>query len=345
MYILFAICSVSRRNYTQTSYQFDLELHFIIATKFKFNFLALAMGKTANDAFIYSNTVVSVFGILGNILVVISILNQRCLLKNNYYILVLQLAICDLGVLIIHLLEVIARHWAKEPHFLRSVVYCVFGNIFYIFQVAGVAMMLVISMLRYRATVHPLRPAISRRKLNVFCGLVYIVGFIVGYGTHLPFCFVQLNTYRKLLRLFVVIVYNLLPTIFMAVVYYKMGRALFKQSKHMKRVCSDAVRKRHVRDRRIFLVCLSTVLCYGIGNFPISVWYILAIAFDYHSIGKYVWMFGVGVVLRLAGSCSANPVIYGILDKQLLKFWKHCLKPNTRRPQEQLVQHVGESPL
>jgi hypothetical protein len=346
MYILFAICSVSRRNYTQTSYQFDLELHFIIATKFKFNFLALAMGKTAHDAFIYSNTVVSVFGILGNILVVFSILKQRCLLKNNYYILVLQLAICDLGVLIIHLLEVIARHWAKEPRFLGSVVWCVFDNIFYFFQVAGVGMMLVISVLRYRATVHPLRPAISRRKLKVFCAVVYIVGFIAGCGLFLPLCFIRHTTYRKLRLLFIVIVYNFVPTILMAVAYYKIGRALCKHSKHMKRVsCSDAVRKRHVRDRRVFLVCLSTVLCYGIGNLPISVLYILAIAFEYHSIGKYVWMFGFGVVLRVAGSCSANPVIYGILDKQLLKFWKHCCKPNTRRPQEHLVQHVGETPL
>ena len=240
------------------------------------------MGKTEDDVFIYSITVVSVFGILGNILVVISILNQRYLLKSKYYILVLHLAICDLGALTIYLLEIIVLDSAEESNFLGSVVYCIFGNIFYIFQVAGVGMMLIISVLRYRATVHPLRlrPAISRWKLNVFCGLVYIVGFIVGYGTHLPFCFVQLNTYRKLLRLFVVIVYNLLPTIFMAVVYYKIGRALLKQSKHMKRVCPDAVRTRHIRDRRTFLVCIGTILCYGIGSLPISVWYILTLAHE-----------------------------------------------------------------
>jgi hypothetical protein len=41
-----------------------------------------------------------------------------------------------------------------------------------VFQVAGVGMMLVISVLRYCATVHPLRPTISRRKLKVFCGLL-----------------------------------------------------------------------------------------------------------------------------------------------------------------------------
>ena len=231
------------------------------------------MGKTEYDAFIYSITVVSVFGILGNILVVISILNQRYLLKSKYYILVLHLAICDLGALTIYLLEIIVLDSAEKPHFLGSVVYCIFGNIFYIFQVAGVGMMLIISVLRYRATVHPLRPAISRRKLNVFCGLVYIVGFIVGYGTYLPSCFVRQNFYRFIRLSIVIVIYNLLPTIFMAVVYYKIGRALLKQSKHMKRVCPDAVRTRHIRDRRTFLVCIGTILCYGIGSLPISVWY------------------------------------------------------------------------
>ena len=47
------------------------------------------------------------------------------------------------------------------------------------FQLAGLGMMLIISLLRYRATVHRLKPAISRRKLKVVCGLVYFVVFIV----------------------------------------------------------------------------------------------------------------------------------------------------------------------
>jgi hypothetical protein len=36
-------------------------------------------------------------------------------------------------------------------------------------------MMLIISLLRYRATVHPLKPDVSRRKLKAICGLVYVV--------------------------------------------------------------------------------------------------------------------------------------------------------------------------
>ena len=40
-------------------------------------------------------------------------------------------------------------------------------------------MMLILSLLRYRTTAHALKPAISRRKLKVVCGLVYLVGLII----------------------------------------------------------------------------------------------------------------------------------------------------------------------
>ena len=74
-----------------------------------------------------------------------------------------------------------------------STKYCVFSHIYLVFRVAGIGMMLIISVLRYRATVHPLKPDVSRRKLKVVCGLVYIVGFIAGYATDLPLCFMQWN--------------------------------------------------------------------------------------------------------------------------------------------------------
>ena len=147
------------------------------------------MGKTTYDAYRYSDVVVLVFGILGNILVVISILRQKIVSKNNYYFLVLHLAMCDLGVLIIYLFDRINRDFVEEQLVINSIKYRVFFNIYYVFQVAGIGMMLFISVLRYRATVHPLKPAISRRKLKVVCGLVYIVAFIAGYGTYLPLCF------------------------------------------------------------------------------------------------------------------------------------------------------------
>ena len=197
------------------------------------NFLNERMGKTADVAYIYSLAVVLVVGILGNILVIISILRQKKLLKNNYYFLVLHLAICDLGVLIIFLFNHINWYLVEDRLVTYSTKYCVFFYIYLVFRVAGIGMMLIISVLRYRATVHPLKPAISRRKLKVVCGLVYLGCLIAGYGVFLPECFLQDDSYWKF-RHAGTVFFLIVPTIFMAVVYYKIGRALIKQNKHMK---------------------------------------------------------------------------------------------------------------
>ena len=303
------------------------------------------MGKTTYDAYRYSFAVVNVVGILGNILVIISILRQKKLLKNNYYFLVLHLAICDLVPLIIILFQHINGYFVEDRPVITSTKYCVFIHIYYVFRVAGIGMMLIISLLRYRATVHPLKPDVSRRKLKVVCGLVYIVGFIAGYATCLPLCFMQWNDvaifYDKVRSGYIVSCFYFFPTISMAVVYYKIGRELIKQNKHMKSICSNPVRRsapgssfnilKFIRNRRTFFVCLITVLCYGIGNIPFSVRYILYIAGENHFLLKYVWIVHLASVLRVAGSHSVNPLIYGTLDKRLVTFWKFCRKKKQRQ--------------
>jgi hypothetical protein len=207
-------------------------------------------------------------------------------------------------------------------------------------------MILIISVLRYRATVHPLKPDVSRRKLKIVCGLVYIVGFIAGYGTHLPVCFLQWNdvaiVYDKVRKGYVISCFHFFPTIFMAVVYYKIGRELIKQNRYMKNVCSNPGRRsapdssfnilKFIRNRRTFLVCLITVLCYGIGNIPVTVYLILDITEERHLLKKYVWILYLASVLRVVASHSVNPLIYGTLDKKMLPFWKLCRKKK-QRPQ------------
>ena len=115
-----------------------------------------------------------------------------------------------------------------------------YKHIYLVFLVAGVGIMLMISMLRYRANVHPLKPDVSRRKLKVVCGLVYLVSFIASYGTYLPLCFMQWNdvaiVYDKVFDGYIVSCFYFFPTIFMAVVYYKICRELIKQNRYMKNV-------------------------------------------------------------------------------------------------------------
>ena len=107
-------------------------------------------------------------------------------------------------------------------------------------------MMLIISLLRYRSVVQPLKPAISRRKLKMVCGLVHLGGLITACGKRLPVCFMKSkvvrDAYWNFYFAFATVFGCYGPTIFMTVVYFKISRSLIKQNKRVKRVCTNAMR-------------------------------------------------------------------------------------------------------
>ena len=63
------------------------------------------------------------FGLVGNLLVIYSNVNQRSLLKNNYYFLVLHLVFCDLIVLLFTS-YVNNEAWCRKSFFARSLAMC-----------------------------------------------------------------------------------------------------------------------------------------------------------------------------------------------------------------------------
>ena len=281
------------------------------------------MGKIEDDTLKSSETIIIVFGIIGNILVILSILGQKKMLKSNYFFLVLHLSICDLAALIFYLFLTLERRWFEEPlsdHF--PMISCHVAVILKAFQLTGVGMMIMISY-RYQATVHPLKLGIGRQKLIAVCGLLYIAVLTVGVATGLPLCWKKANVvytvWSKLYVAFGIFFRYFVPTIFMTVVYYKIGRELIRQSKLMKD-SFDILR--YIRNRRTFLVCLGTVLCYSIAVIPKSVWYIWEIAGETHLRIKYGWVEYFANIVRLAGTHSVHPLMYGISDKRLLTFWK-----------------------
>jgi hypothetical protein len=109
----------------------------------------------------------------------------------------------------------------------------------------------------------------------------------------------------------------------MAVFYYKIGRELIKQNRYMKSICSNPVRRsasfnilKFIRNRRTFFICLITFLCYAIGNIPVTVYFILNIAEEHNLLMKIIWFVYLAKVLRVSGSYSVNPLIYGRLHGQ-----------------------------
>ena len=196
------------------------------------------MDKTSHILIRFTVSVIAV-GIIGNILVIISILRQKSVLKNNYYFLVLHLAICDVGALIFYFANNINKLDEGHSDETNNIL-CLVVKMVFLFRVGGIGIMLVISVFRYRATVHPLKPAITRRKVKVICGFAYIVGFSLGYGASLPLCLISRKDvaiiHGKFRRGYVTLVFFFFPTLFLAVTYYKIGRALVNQSKYIKNV-------------------------------------------------------------------------------------------------------------
>ena len=305
--------------------------------------------KTIYDACIYPSLSVFVLGILGNILVIVAILKQSSLLKNNYYFFVLQLAFSDLGCLVVNTCGRFYIRFAETPFSPHNYfTYCFVIPIMFFFQISGIYLMLAISVHRYRATVRPLKPAISREKIKAACALGYLFAMISGYGifTMVFFKRLKIGAYLRALSLHGTFIFIFAPTVFMAVVYCKIGRALRKQNKSMKTARSNLAQQgqesfkilKYVQNRRAFIVCFTTVLCYGIGNLPTALWSIWFIAGKSHLTTRYGSVFGVGEILRVAGSCAVNPLIYGIWDRKLRVFWKFCRKKKRRADKNESVR-------
>lgn len=141
---------------------------------------------------------------------------------------------------------------------------------------------------------------------------------IAGYGAVIPLCIMNQNAfwaaYFKFHAFYGVICFSTFPTALMAIFYCKIGRALVKQNKQIKGVCSNAARSRYVQNRRVFLVFLATVFCYGVGTLPnFSNFFIILAGIQFLPC----WEEYLGNIMRVAGSNSVNPLIYGIFDKKI----------------------------
>ena len=301
------------------------------------------MHETITEAHIYitCDTVVLVLGKIGNIFVIVSILRQKNLLKSNYYFFVLQLALNDFAVLFIYLLVNFITLGLGKSLDGNSNTFLVLYDVALLFQVAGIGMMLIISVLRYRATVLPLKPPISRRRLKVISCFVYVIGLIAGFGLAVPLTITHgkdsdMAKFYKIFHYGYVIQYfYILPTLFMAILYYKICRELIQQNERLKAVCPNAVTKSssaifsiraYIRNRRTAIVCVSTVLWYGVSNIPMSVCLVWVIADQHHFLENYVWVEHFANIFRVVGSHAINPAIYGILDRKLISFWKLCFR-------------------
>ena len=274
------------------------------------------------------------FGVLVNILVIYSIVNQRSLLKSNYYFLVLHLAFCDLMVLLLISYNTYGA-WNRNYSFIRSFSMCkVWEPMTTMFLDAGIYLVVVIGIFRFRAVLHPLKPAVSRSRLRVVVGVLYFcaIASLVPLVLVLKFtdvCFPEWPNPKLniIYTFFLTTVQYFLPVLILFILYYNICKALNIQSRKTLSLNATSAatsedsngrqtslqRIKHYRNVRTFIQSASIVVLFAITSLPFQIsWLLFASG---ATLQFQAWTY----ILSLFG---VNPYIYGVSDKTLRAAYK-----------------------
>ena len=280
------------------------------------------------------------FGVLGNILVIYSIISQRRLLKNNYYFLVLHLAFCDLMVLLLSSYDTYEA-WYPNSLFSRSITICkVWQPTLTVFFNAGVFMVLFIGIFRCRAVLHPLKPPVSRSNLRVVVGAVYLCAITCVAPLVLVLKFTDdvcsedwpNPTLNIIYTSFLTTVQYFLPILILFTLYYKICKALNTQSKKILSLDASSTatsedsngrqtnlqRIKYYRNMRTFIRSTSIVLLFAITALPSQISWLMFVLGATVQTEVTTWT----NIVSLFGVNAVNPYIYGVSDKTLRSAYK-----------------------
>ena len=181
--------------------------------------------------------------------------------------------------------------WCPNSLFIRSLVMCkVWQPILTLFFNAGVFMVVLIAIFRCRAVLHPLKPAVSRSKLRVVVGAVYLCAIacvvplvvLLEYTDVCSFKGWTNPTLYVIDSLFLITVEYFLPVLILFILYYKICKSLNTQSKKILSLNATSAatsddsntrqtglqRMKHCRNIRTFIQSASIVVLFAISSLP-----------------------------------------------------------------------------
>ena len=290
-------------------------------------------------------TLVLIFGLAGNLLVVCCIKNQPRLLRSNYYYLVQILAVCDIFHLLTGL-RINYENWSPKWLFTSTVACKIWCYLEMFSCTSGIQIMIIICVFRYRAILKPLNPPVSRKKLRfippILFGIltIYLIPYILSYkfsplkGCHMEW---SNNTFRLIYTFFSINIHYILPVTIMSVLYFKICKALIQQTRKMDsydgqqsliEAHKHSQRVRHHRNKRTFIVSAVSVGIFAVAVLPFEIWWIS----DANDFGWFtnIYTRSLFYVSYIMGSSSVNPLIYGVLDQKLVEGFKRCFQKTKR---------------
>lgn len=280
-------------------------------------------------------------GVLGNALVIFVIARERRL-KSNYYYLVLNLAVCDLVLLISLTIKYAIFPWFADDNTSSLNADCKFVQPLkqYVYN-CEVYLMVAIGALRHRAIVHPFKQPLTRTQVKG----ILIVGHVAAFLLQAPYTFSYESQKGKtectiawkerfpavfkaydLIQIFLRFV---IPILVLTFVYMKMSRALLLHHRLMistidnqKVVNARLANAKQIRNTKATIIGVLVVALFCIGKIPP---YIIQELNTYgihvHSIHSF-WT----ILWWVVCTSTVNPLIYGFADQTLRMAFMRTVK-------------------
>lgn len=286
---------------------------------------------------------VQLFGICGNVLVVTSILRERRL-QNNHYLLVMNLAICDLILLLCTINDVTVAPWLPIQKFSSDTVRC---KIWYPFQgvlyIVEAYLLVFIAALRYRSVLQPEKITLARQKTRWLLLLMYMISSIwmipcslmlkMEYGARSK---LSKDIRNHIIFVAIIICAFLVPTALLTFLYIKICRRLILHQRTMNELFSTGTSSnnryesniivyqnlKRARNIRIVFTSIVITVVYTVSTLVNLIASTLFKEFEEIKYDDFRWI----KLTYYIGVLSLNPVLYGFSDKSLRLGYKRSVK-------------------
>ena len=311
----------------------------------------LVIANIVFDAFIL------IVSVMGNFLVIFTIIHEKKL-QTTCNFLLLHLAISDISLVVVNI--------PFDIHTLVNGSRWLFGNfmckILYplstVFYVSGALILTLISLDRYRVFVQTFKAKLRRAQAKKLIALIYVfsiasvIPYILCLEVNEDMCYENWPkfVYRQLYTVFLFSIQYAIPLVIMIVVYTSIARHLTRntQSVHLSRrgprqkvslytsggAKTRCEREREQRNKKALKTIITVMIVFCVFMLPYQLLWIIA-DFQGMNAEKLAKLSKLFVIFSYIGSCTLNPFIYGVGDRQFRKgyqsFINHMLSRATGR--------------
>ena len=278
-------------------------------------------------------TSMQLFGIAGNSLVIHAISTQRRF-QTNYYCLVYHLALSDLLVLLEYTVHTLRYSIPSIPPISSSVICLLFSLVASLFYVSGALFLVAIGLVRYRGTIHPFNVHFTRKKIRYRVVVTtYLISFLISTGfAMLRKCKFQddLYVYNVFITVLSFFFTFLIPAVLLPVLYSKIIYQLWIHERSLENsrtsstnnTSSSATQVKQRRFIRTSFVSFIIVVVFSISSAPYEILWLIAIVRKSEFAGIPFWI----IFMKLFGTCTVNPFIYGVADASLRQNFKQTFR-------------------